>query len=112
MRRASRAKSSHWLLAVLGLLLALNWLYVPWTYVVQQPGRAVGRSPAQYAWLHSPPEPRRRVEGVEIDFGRVLLQSAAIGAIGLVGLCLLRIAGDPLARTVRRTPRRPAPPED
>lgn len=78
-----------------GLALAANWLYVPWTYTLQRPGSAQVRTPGGYAFLNSPP-PRLRqtnVDGVEIDFGRVLLQTAALGAVALVGLSLLGLIG-------------------
>lgn len=95
MPRISRALLSSAWLTVIGLGLMVNWLYVPWTYTYQRRGLSPVSSQAGYDFLTSPPPlPGRPYisEGVEIDYGRILLQTAAIAAIGLVGLSLGRFA--------------------
>lgn len=101
--------SSAWLMVV-GLCLTANWLYVPWTYTSQRQGFSQVTSPLGYAFLTSPPDWRsgspRISDGVEIDYGRIVLQTAAIAVIGLMVLTVFRFFPEAALRPgLPKTPR-------
>jgi hypothetical protein len=72
-------------------ILVVSWMFPPWVYTTQLPSGRL-QTPARYALIFAPPEPRARLvtQGVAIDVDRLSLQTAALSIIAVAGYVLVR----------------------
>ena len=65
------------------VVFVLSGLFPPWVYTFNPPGARPTENPAGYRLIFDPPPAARkfRLAGVRIDYARLLIQWAVIGAI-------------------------------
>jgi len=74
----------HRMVIIFGVLaLVLSGLFPPWIYTFNPPGARSTENPAGYHLIFDPPPRARKnkLAGVQIDYMRLLIQWAMIGAI-------------------------------